>query len=55
MANPPLWKKLLFRKKYGISFDKARKMSVNDFANGPMLNRMQKDGVKAAKKRKWRI
>lgn len=55
MAKPPLWKRILFRKTYGISWDKARKMSVNDFAKGPMLNKMQRDGVKAAKKRKWRI
>lgn len=50
-----LWKRIMFRKKYGISLDKARKMSLNDFAHGPVKNRLVKDGVKAAKKRKWRI
>lgn len=51
----PLWKRIMFRRKYGISLDKARKMSLNDFANGPVLNRMTREGVKAARKRKWRI
>jgi hypothetical protein len=55
MAKPPLWKRLLFKKTYGVSWEKARKMSVNDFSKGPMLNKMTRDGVKAARKRKWRI
>lgn len=55
MAKPPLWKRLAFRKKYGVSWEKARKMSVSDFSNGPVLNRMVKDAIKAARKRKWRI
>lgn len=55
MKKPPLWKRLLFKKKFGVSWERATKMSVNDFAHGPMKNRMVREGVKAAKKRKWRI
>lgn len=50
-----MWKRIMFRKRYGISLDRARKMSLTDFANGPVLNKMTRDGVKAARKRKWRI
>lgn len=43
------------KKDYGVSYRKARKMSLNDFANGPVLNGLVKKGVESAKKSKWKL
>lgn len=43
------------KKEYGVSYRKARKMPLDKFANGPVLDGLVKKGVKRAKRNKWRL
>lgn len=44
-----------FKKDYGISRKKAGKMKLSDFIAGPVTDATVRDGVKKAKKRKWKL
>lgn len=44
-----------FKKDYGISRKKAGKMSLTDFVNKHVADAIVNEGVKKAKKRKWKL
>jgi len=44
-----------FKKDYKISRKKAGKMSLTDFVNKHVADAVVRDGVKKAKKGKWRL
>lgn len=44
-----------FKKDFGISRKKAGKMKLSDFVKGPVTDAAVRDGVKKAKKRKWKL
>lgn len=44
-----------FKKDYKISRKKAGKMSLNDFVSKHVADAVVREGVKKAKKKKWRL